>query len=191
VAAGVVGALFVAGTGAAVALNVHPVTFASAGPTNRARAADVPEPAGGGGTRVAPRSGAGEPDRPAADPGARTVSPPPLPGPAEPPLPGVLRVRFTPAARWDGGMVGYFTIANTTAEPVEGWRLVVTVPSDLAITASWEAAMSRHGNKVTFTPTSTSSHIGVGETARFGMQASTPHQFKGPITCEINDAPCA
>jgi hypothetical protein len=191
VAAGVVVALLATGGIVAVALSVHRVTFASVGPTDTVRPVTVPEPAGGGGTRVAPRSGAGDPDRTAADPGSRTASPPPLPGPAEPPLPGVPQVRFTPAARWDGGMVGYFTIANTTAAAVDGWRLVVTVPADLAITASWEAAMSRHGNKVTFTPTSTSSHIGIGETARFGMQASTPHPFKGPITCEINDAPCA
>src|SRR5690349_15082085 len=78
VAAGVVGALFAAGTVVAVAWSVRPVTFASAPPTDRARPVDAPEPAVGG-TRVAPRSGAGEPDRPAADPGARTASPPPLP----------------------------------------------------------------------------------------------------------------
>jgi hypothetical protein len=193
VAACVAVALLVAATGVAAVLSVHPVTFASARTARPPGPATAPEPAGGGGAQVAPRSARDE-NPPAAEPGSRTASPPPdplAPGTGEPPLPPALRVRFTPAARWDGGMVGYFTIANTTASPVDGWRVVVTVPAELTITASWEAGMSRRGNRVTFTPTSTSSHIGVGETARFGMQASTRHQFAGPLTCEINDAPCA
>jgi hypothetical protein len=119
-------------------------------------------------------------------------------GTAEPPLPpspvpptAALTVRFHPSTRWDGGMVGYFAISNTTTAPVNGWRLVVTVAASVTVTASWEATMHREGNRITFTSTSTSARVDVGATVRFGLQASSGPGFYGPDTCLINGATCA
>jgi hypothetical protein len=102
-----------------------------------------------------------------------------------------MTVRFEPSTRWDGGMIGYFAITNTTTAPVHGWRLVVTVPSSFVVTASWEATMQRTGDTITFASTSTSGEIGVGQTVRFGLQAATERAFTGPQSCTINDASCA
>jgi Cellulose binding domain len=122
----------------------------------------------------------------------------PVQGPPEPPLPlppdtptAALTVRFHASTRWDGGLVGYFAITNTTTAAVDGWRLVVTVPSSFDVTAAWEARMHRTGNTITFTPTSTVAHVDVGATVQFGLQASTPQRFDQPGTCMINDAACA
>jgi hypothetical protein len=179
-----------------VRVRAHPVSRAAAGP-NQALVVPVPTtPAPAAEPPLAPSRP--DPAVPAADPGTTTASPPPAsqPGaPEPPPLPPAatraLSVHFTPSTRWDGGMVGYFAIANTTAAPVDGWTLAVTVPKGLTIIASWEATMKRDGNTVTFTSTSTSGRIGVGETVRFGIQASTDRVFRGPSSCLINGAPCA
>ncbi len=88
-------------------------------------------------------------------------------------------------------MVGYFAITNTTGTPVIGWRLVVTVPADLVITATWEATMHRVGNTITFGSTSTSARVDVGATVRFGLQASAKQGYDLLLTCMINDAKCA
>jgi hypothetical protein len=88
-------------------------------------------------------------------------------------------------------MVGYFAITNTTTMPVSGWRLVVTVPADLAVTATWEATMRRVGNTITFASTPTSARVDIGATVRFGLQASATEGFNLPLTCVINDAACA
>jgi cellulase/cellobiase CelA1 len=115
----------------------------------------------------------------------------------EPPLPpsvqptASMTVRFRPSTRWDGGMVGYFAITNTTSAPVTGWRLVITVPADLVVTATWEAKMRRVGNTITFTPTRTSARVDLGATVRFGLQATAKHGYNLPLTCVINDAQCA
>jgi hypothetical protein len=114
----------------------------------------------------------------------------------EPPLPPVqptasMTVRFRPSTRWDGGMVGYFAITNTTSALVTGWRLVITVPADLVVTATWEARMRRVGNTITFTSTRTSARVDVGETVRFGLQATAKRGYNLPLTCVINDAQCA
>jgi endoglucanase len=115
----------------------------------------------------------------------------------EPPLPPLFQptasmtVRFRPSTRWDGGMVGYFAITNTTSAPVTGWRLVITVPADLVVTATWEATMRRVGNTITFTSTPTSARVDVGETVRFGLQATAERGYNLPLACMINDAQCA
>jgi endoglucanase len=115
----------------------------------------------------------------------------------EPPLPpsvqptASMTVRFRPSTRWDGGMVGYFAITNTTGVPVTGWRLVITVPADLMVTATWEATMHRAGNTITFTSTRTSARVDVGTTVRFGLQATAKRGYNLPLTCVINDAQCA
>jgi cellulase/cellobiase CelA1 len=115
----------------------------------------------------------------------------------EPPLPPTvaptasMTVRFRPSTRWDGGMVGYFAITNTTGLPVTGWRLVITVPADLMVTATWEATMHRVGNTITFTSTHTSARVDVGTTVRFGLQATAKGGYNLPLTCMINDAQCA
>jgi cellulase/cellobiase CelA1 len=172
---------------------------------------DPPGPAGTDGIGAAgtDRPGAAGTDGPRSagtdEPGAAGNDPPgdgpPLgaeSGAAEPPLPpspgpptGAMTVRFRPSTRWDGGMVGYFAITNTTGTPVSGWRLVVTVPSDLAVTATWEATMRRAGNTITFTSTKTSARVDVGATVRFGLQASARNGYNLPLTCVINDAACA
>ena len=114
---------------------------------------------------------------------------PPLPPPSQPTA--SMTVRFRPSTRWDGGMVGYFAITNTTSAPVTGWRLVITVPADLVVTATWEAEMRRVGNTITFTSTRTSARVDVGETVRFGLQATAKRGYDLPLTCVINDAQCA
>lgn len=121
-------------------------------------------------------------------PPGNTVEPP-LPPPPQPMA--SMTVRFRPSTRWDGGMVGYFAITNTTSTPVFGWRLVVTVPADLVVTATWEAQMHRVGNTITFTSTRTSARVDVGETVRFGLQATARNGYNLPLTCMINDAQCA
>lgn len=114
---------------------------------------------------------------------------PPLPPPVQPTA--SMTVRFRPSTRWDGGMVGYFAITNTTSAQVTGWRLVITVPADLVVTATWEAKMRRVGNTITFTSTRTSARVDVGETVRFGLQATAKRGYNLPLTCMINDAQCA
>jgi hypothetical protein len=179
-------------------VRLHPVSTATAAPNRTLVLPAAPTtPAPGAEPPLAPLRPNG-PAVPAAEPGSTTAGPPrtsPPAAPGPPPLPpagtGALSVQFTPSTRWDGGMVGYFAIANTTGAPVDGWTLVVTVPGEFTITASWEATMKRDRNTVTFTSTSTSGRIGVGETVRFGIQASTHRGFKGPTSCLINGAPCA
>jgi hypothetical protein len=160
-------------------------------------AAEAPSP------RVLNAPPAVRPSQPAAGSSA-SAGPPittgddrPPGGTAEPPLPPLraqsagLMVRFHPGTRWDGGLVGFFDISNTTSEPVNGWRLAVTVPRGFTVTASWEATMHQAGNRITFTSTPTSARLEVGATVRFGLQANTERPFNGPDTCSINDAACA
>jgi hypothetical protein len=186
------------------------VALAAAGGVATWAGSRVPGPATAGATRTfsplsprpaadPPRAGADKPAPLMVTDGPSTSNGPPLGGTGEPPLPPgppttaatALAVRFTPSTRWDGGMVGYFTITNTLGTQVDGWRLVVTVPAGIDITATWEATMHRAGNTITFTSTSTNALIDSGATIRFGLQASTDHGFKGPVTCVINGAPCA
>jgi endoglucanase len=165
----------------------HPRPSPATGP-----AAEAEKPLAGQPDSEAPPGSAVHADDgpPVADeqpPGA-TVEPP-LP-PSAPPT-ASMTVRFRPSTRWDGGMVGYFAITNTTGTPVTGWRLVITVPADLVVTATWEAKMRRVGNTITFTPTRTSARVDVGTTVRFGLQATAKRGYNLPLTCLINDAQCA
>jgi cellulase/cellobiase CelA1 len=170
---------------AATAAPSRAVVHLSPSPQNGARAE--------AGTPLAGQLGDGAPPGNAVPPdnGQPPGSPvePPLPPPTQPTA--SMTVRFRPSTRWDGGMVGYFAITNTTSTPVVGWRLVVTVPADLVVTATWEARMRRVGNTITFTSTGTSARVDVGDTVRFGLQATASGGYNLPLTCLINDAQCA
>ncbi len=210
---------YVAGTAALLALTVAVAVAGWAGTHRSAAATAAPsravvrlspspehDPAAEAGTPLAAnQAGAGQPGTADQPPGTALPAEdgPPLrdgqpPGNTiEPPLPPTvapttsMTVRFRPSTRWDGGMVGYFAITNTTSAPVTGWRLVITVPADLVVTASWEAKMRRVGNTITFTSTRTSAQVDLGETVRFGLQATAKRGYNLPLTCVINDAQCA
>jgi endoglucanase len=165
-------------------------------PPERGPAAEAETPLAAG------QSGAGQPGQPPGNALPPEDGPPlsdgqPPGSTIEPPLPPTvaptasMTVRFRPSTRWDGGMVGYFAITNTTTAAVTGWRLVITVPADLVVTATWEATMRRVGNTITFTSTRTSARVDVGETVRFGLQATAKRGYNLPLTCVINDAQCA
>jgi hypothetical protein len=201
VAVGVAGWAGAHWSAAATAAPSRAVVHLSPSP-ERGPVAEAEPPAAGAETPLAgsagqPGDGAPPGNAPPAEDGPPLSDGQPPGNTIEPPLPpsvqptASMTVRFRPSTRWDGGMVGYFAIINTTSAPVTGWRLVITVPADLVVTATWEAKMRRVGNTITFTPTRTSARVDLGATVRFGLQATAKHGYNLPLTCVINDAQCA
>lgn len=95
---------------------------------------------------------------------------------------------FTKTAEWGTGFEAKYTITNGTNSAINGWTVSFDLPAGANISSSWDAVMSRNGQRFTFTNASWNGTIPPGGTASFGFVGSTGSAT--PTNCTLNGAPC-
>jgi peptidoglycan-N-acetylglucosamine deacetylase len=115
-----------------------------------------------------------------------TAQPPSSPPPGNG---GACRVGASVNA-WNNGLVASVTVTNTGSTPVNGWRLVFTLPSGQTITSGWNATFSPTSGQVTATNVSYNGTIAPNASVSLGYQASHTGNGGAPTGFTLNGAAC-
>jgi Cellulose binding domain len=95
---------------------------------------------------------------------------------------------FTKVSDWGTGFEGKYTVTNGGTTTINGWSVAFDLPSGANIGSFWDAAMSRSGQRFTFTNVGWNGTLAPGATASFGFNGS-PGGIT-PSNCTLNGAAC-
>ncbi|MEU3169982.1 cellulose binding domain-containing protein [Streptosporangium sp. NPDC006930] len=95
---------------------------------------------------------------------------------------------FTKTSDWGTGFEGKYTITNGGTTAINGWSVAFDLPSGANVGSFWDAAMSRSGQRFTFTNVGWNATIAPGATASFGFNGSPGGV--SPSNCTLNGAAC-
>ncbi|MFS1304607.1 cellulose binding domain-containing protein, partial [Streptosporangium longisporum] len=95
---------------------------------------------------------------------------------------------FTKVSNWGSGFEGKYTITNGGTTTINGWSVAFDLPAGATIGSSWDATLSRNGQRFTFTNVGWNGTLAPGATASFGFNG-TPGSAT-PSNCTLNGASC-
>lgn len=95
---------------------------------------------------------------------------------------------FTKTSEWGSGFEGKYVITNGTTTTINGWSVAMDLPAGGNVSSAWDAALSRNGQRFTFTNVGWNASIPPGGTASFGFIGSPGSAV--PANCTLNGASC-
>ncbi|MER6830545.1 cellulose binding domain-containing protein [Streptosporangium sp. NPDC000563] len=95
---------------------------------------------------------------------------------------------FTKTSDWGTGFEGKYTITNGGTTAINGWSVAFDLPSGANVGSFWDAAMSRSGQRFTFSNVGWNATIAPGATASFGFNGSPGGVV--PSNCTLNGVAC-
>ncbi|GGP89717.1 cellulose binding domain-containing protein [Streptosporangium pseudovulgare] len=95
---------------------------------------------------------------------------------------------FTKASDWGTGFEGKYTITNGGTTPINGWSVAFDLPSGASVGSFWDAAMTRSGQRFTFTNVGWNGTLAPGASTSFGFNGSPGGAT--PSNCTLNGNPC-
>ncbi|MEU5082600.1 MULTISPECIES: GH12 family glycosyl hydrolase domain-containing protein [Streptomyces] len=110
-------------------------------------------------------------------------------GPGGPGTPAACEVTYATSV-WPGGFTADVTVANTSASPVDGWRLAFTLPSGQRVTSAWNATVTPSSGAVTATNLAHNGQIAAGGRVAFGFQGAYSGTFAKPTRFSLNGTAC-
>ncbi|MFF4716348.1 cellulose binding domain-containing protein [Streptomyces eurythermus] len=110
-------------------------------------------------------------------------------GPGGPGTPAACEVTYATSV-WTGGFTADVTVANTSATPVDGWRLAFTLPSGQRVTSAWNAGITPSSGAVTATNLTHNGQIAAGGRVTFGFQGAYSGTFAKPTGFSLNGTAC-
>ncbi|MFF7096161.1 cellulose binding domain-containing protein [Streptomyces rubradiris] len=110
-------------------------------------------------------------------------------GPGGPGTPAACEVTYATSV-WPGGFTADVTVANTSATPVDGWRLAFTLPSGQRVTSAWNAGITPSSGAVTATNLAHNGQIAAGGRVAFGLQGAYSGTFAEPTGFSLNGTAC-
>ncbi|GAA2944118.1 cellulose binding domain-containing protein [Streptomyces enissocaesilis] len=110
-------------------------------------------------------------------------------GPGGPGTPGACRVAYGTNV-WPGGFTAEVTVTNTSAAPVNGWKVTFGLPAGQSVTQTWNAAITPSSGTVTATNTGSNALITAGGSQSFGFQGTYTGTFTKPTQFSLNGTAC-
>ncbi|MDN3261107.1 cellulose binding domain-containing protein [Streptomyces sp. CSDS2] len=110
-------------------------------------------------------------------------------GPGGPGTPAACEVTYATSV-WPGGFTADVTVTNTSATPVDGWRLAFTLPSGQRVTSAWNAGITPSSGAVTATNLAHNGQIAAGSRVAFGFQGAYSGTFAEPAGFSLNGTAC-
>ncbi|MEU8269435.1 cellulose binding domain-containing protein [Sphaerisporangium sp. NPDC049002] len=95
---------------------------------------------------------------------------------------------FVKTSEWGSAFQGAYTVNNGGTTPINGWSVAFDLPSGATVTSSWDASMSRSGQRFTFTGLGWNATIAPGASVTFGFIAAPGSAV--PANCTLNGASC-
>jgi chitinase len=95
---------------------------------------------------------------------------------------------FTKVSDWGSGWEGRYTIVNGGTTTMTSWTVAFDLPAGATVTTSWDADLTRSGQRFTFRNRSWNGSLPPGASASFGFNGTGPAT---PTNCTLNGAACA
>ncbi|MFD6640139.1 glycosyl hydrolase family 18 protein [Micromonospora echinospora] len=101
---------------------------------------------------------------------------------------GSVTATFAKVQDWGTGHEGRVTVTNGTSSTVNGWRIEFTLPSGTSISSSWDADITRSGDRYVAVNKSWASTLAPGASFSWGYNGTGG--YKAPVSCTINGGSC-
>ncbi|MBC8990636.1 cellulose binding domain-containing protein [Micromonospora chalcea] len=101
---------------------------------------------------------------------------------------GSVTATFAKVQDWGTGHEGRVTVTNGTSSTVNGWRIEFTLPSGTSISSSWDADITRSGDRYVAVNKSWASTLAPGASFSWGYNGTGG--YKAPVSCTINGGTC-
>lgn len=98
-------------------------------------------------------------------------------------------ITYQIVSRWDEGFVGQVSIANTGADPVEGWQVSWQPAESTSIVTIWNG-QEAEGDSITISDVPWNEVIPAGSKTTFGFQAETTNGTSIPSEFLLNGEVC-
>ena len=97
---------------------------------------------------------------------------------------------FVKTSDWGSGFEGKYTVTNATTAPIQGWQVAFDLPAGHSISSFWDAAMTRSGQRFTFTNVGWNGTVAPGASVSFGFIGAPGGSAAVPSNCTLNGSPC-
>ncbi|WP_064445205.1 glycosyl hydrolase family 18 protein [Micromonospora sp. NBRC 110037] len=101
---------------------------------------------------------------------------------------GSVTATFAKVQDWGTGHEGRVTVTNGTSSTVNGWRIEFTLPSGTSISSSWDADITRSGDRYVAVNKSWAATLAPGASFSWGYNGTGG--YKAPVSCTINGGTC-
>ncbi|MBQ1044924.1 MULTISPECIES: glycosyl hydrolase family 18 protein [unclassified Micromonospora] len=101
---------------------------------------------------------------------------------------GSVTATFAKVQDWGTGHEGRVTVTNGTSSTINGWRIEFTLPSGTSISSSWDADITRSGDRYVAVNKSWASTLAPGASFSWGYNGTGG--YKAPVSCTINGGTC-
>ncbi|GAA2860761.1 glycoside hydrolase family 18 protein [Streptosporangium fragile] len=95
---------------------------------------------------------------------------------------------FVKTSEWGSAFEGKYTITNGGTTTLNGWSVAFDLPAGGTVSSSWDASMSRSGQRFTFTNVGWNGTLAPGASVSFGFIAAPAGAT--PSNCALNGAAC-
>ncbi|WBB49909.1 glycosyl hydrolase family 18 protein [Verrucosispora sp. WMMA2044] len=101
---------------------------------------------------------------------------------------GSVTTSFTRVSEWGTGHETRVTITNGSNASVSTWRIEFELPSGTSISSSWDADVTRNGNRYVAVKKSWAGALAPGASFSWGYNGTGA--YRAPLNCTINGASC-
>ncbi|MDW5323006.1 glycosyl hydrolase family 18 protein [Plantactinospora sp. KLBMP9567] len=101
---------------------------------------------------------------------------------------GSLTTSFAATSDWGSGHEVRVTVTNGTDAPVATWRVEFDLPAGTTISSSWDADVTRSGNRYVAVQKSWAGALAPGASATWGYIGSGG--YRAPANCTVNGGAC-
>jgi hypothetical protein len=87
---------------------------------------------------------------------------------------------------WQTGFIAHFTITNSSAVPLNDWKLEFDLPVGESVSHTWNSTIAQSGTHYVLTPANWNRIIEPGGSATGGLRGVLTGSYSPPSNCVLN-----
>ncbi|MDT5274997.1 MAG: hypothetical protein QOG95_1929 [Mycobacterium sp.] len=87
---------------------------------------------------------------------------------------------------WQTGFIAHFTVANSSAVPLNDWKLEFDLPVGESVSHTWNSTLVQSGTHYVLTPANWNRIIAPGGSATGGLRGVLTGPYSPPSNCVFN-----
>ncbi|MGC1740087.1 MAG: cellulose-binding domain-containing protein [Mycobacterium sp.] len=87
---------------------------------------------------------------------------------------------------WQTGFIAHFTVANSSAVPLNDWKLEFDLPVGESVSHTWNSTLVQSGTHYVLTPANWNRIIAPGGSATGGLRGVLTGSYSPPSNCVFN-----
>jgi cellulase/cellobiase CelA1 len=87
---------------------------------------------------------------------------------------------------WQDGFIAHFSITNSSAVPLNDWKLEFDMPAGQSISHMWNGAFAQYGTHWVLGPANWNRIIAPGGSATGGFRGVLTGPYSPPLNCQLN-----